>query len=55
MTATCWHRHRLDVSWAHVELGDIPAAMTVLGELRDRAPVWLRQQRYARDIVEQIL
>lgn len=51
MTASCWQRHRLDVAWAHAETGAYPEALTVLTDLRERAPSWLRQQRYARDIV----
>ncbi|MDG4784445.1 helix-turn-helix transcriptional regulator [Micromonospora sp. WMMD1102] len=51
MTASCWQRHRLDVAWAHTEMGAYPEALTVLVDLQDRAPSWLRQQKYARDIV----
>ncbi|MER7168580.1 helix-turn-helix transcriptional regulator [Micromonospora sp. NPDC000207] len=47
-------RHRLDVAASHVELGQHTAATEVLLDLRDRAPAWLRQQRYARDIVQSI-
>ncbi|MEV4758767.1 helix-turn-helix transcriptional regulator [Micromonospora sp. NPDC049559] len=54
MTASCYQRHRLDVAWAHTELGDYAQATAVLTDLRDRAPAWLRQQRYARDIVRSI-
>ena len=55
MTPSCWHRHRLDVAWAHTELSDVAAAQAVLSDLGARAPVWLRQQRYARDIVRVIV
>ncbi|MEU8264506.1 helix-turn-helix transcriptional regulator [Micromonospora sp. NPDC048999] len=52
--ATSWQRHRLDVAWAHTERSQYGDAAGVLMELRDRAPVWLRHQRYARDIVQLI-
>ncbi|MER7168579.1 helix-turn-helix transcriptional regulator [Micromonospora sp. NPDC000207] len=52
-TAT-WQRHRLDVASARVQLGQYAGATEVLVDLRDRAPAWLRQQRYARDIVQSI-
>jgi len=54
MHPSCWHRHRLDVAWAYTACGEHVEAVGVLGELRDRAPAWLRHQRYARDIVEQV-
>ncbi|MDG4792432.1 helix-turn-helix transcriptional regulator [Micromonospora sp. WMMD1082] len=52
--ATSWQRHRLDVAWAHAERRQFGDATGVLLDLRDRAPAWLRHQRYARDIVQQI-
>ncbi|WBB90265.1 helix-turn-helix transcriptional regulator [Verrucosispora sp. WMMC514] len=52
--ATSWQRHRLDVAWAYVQQRQYADATGVLLDLRDRAPTWLRQQRYARDIVQQI-
>ncbi|MDG4787137.1 helix-turn-helix transcriptional regulator [Micromonospora sp. WMMD1102] len=52
--ASCWQRHRLDVAWAHAELAQWPAATGVLVDLGDRAPTWLRHQRYAQDIVGRI-
>ncbi|MFC4146640.1 helix-turn-helix domain-containing protein [Micromonospora mangrovi] len=51
---TSWQRHRLDVAWAHAERREYGEATGVLLELRDRAPAWLRHQRYARRIVEGI-
>lgn len=53
-TPSSQQRHRLDVAWAHAERGDVAEATRVLMDLRDRAPAWLRQQRYARDIVRSI-
>ncbi|WFE44263.1 helix-turn-helix transcriptional regulator [Verrucosispora sp. WMMD1129] len=52
--ATSWQRHRLDVAWAYAERRQYADATGVLLDLRDRAPAWLRHQRYARDIVQQI-
>lgn len=53
-TATSWRRHRLDVAWSHVQMGAHAEATGVLLELRGQAAVWLRQQRYARDIFTSI-
>lgn len=55
MVASSWQRHRLDVAWAHVELRQYADATSVLLDLRAAAPTWLRQQRYARDIVQSII
>ncbi|PGH46019.1 transcriptional regulator [Micromonospora sp. WMMA1996] len=52
--ATSWQRHRLDVAWAYAAQRQYGEATGVLLELRDRAPAWLRHQRYARDIVQTI-
>ncbi|GAB3856478.1 hypothetical protein GCM10029963_52920 [Micromonospora andamanensis] len=49
-----WQRHRLDVAWAHAERRQYADATGVLLQLQERAPAWLRHQRYARDIVRQI-
>ncbi len=45
-----WNRHRLDKAWAHARLGDLDAALDEFGFLREHAPQWLREQRYARDV-----
>jgi len=44
-------RSSLDVASARVMLRQADAAMDTLDEIRDEAPEWLREQRYARDIV----
>lgn len=49
-----WQRHRLDVAWAYAQQRRYPEATNTLVELREYAPAWLRQQRYARDIVQSI-
>ncbi|MET8043696.1 helix-turn-helix domain-containing protein [Micromonospora sp. NPDC005215] len=49
-----WQRHRLDVAWAHAQRRAHQDATDVLVELRHLAPAWLRQQRYAREIVDTI-
>jgi len=48
-------RHRLDVANALTQLRRYPEAVTVIGEIRDHAPEWLPQQRYARDILGRII
>lgn len=54
VTPSSRQRHRLDVAWSHAQLGAYAEATGVLLDLRERAPAWLRQQRYARDIVQSI-
>lgn len=49
-----WQRHRLDVAWAYAQQRRYPEATNTLVELREYAPAWLRQQRYARDIVQSL-
>ncbi|MEV6139846.1 helix-turn-helix transcriptional regulator [Nocardia sp. NPDC051990] len=48
-------RHRLDVASAHAQLGQYAASVSVLSELQTTAPEWLAQQRYARDILGEIV
>jgi transcriptional regulator with XRE-family HTH domain len=48
-------RHHLDVASAHSLLGDYSEAFAVLQDVRQRAPEWLVQQHYARDIVTRII
>jgi hypothetical protein len=50
-----YHRHRLDVAHAYVALSQYPEAVEVLQEVRVAAPQWLAQQRYARDILSQVI
>ncbi|WP_018252997.1 helix-turn-helix domain-containing protein [Salinispora mooreana] len=54
VTPSSRQRHRLDVAWSHVQTGRYADATEVLVGLRDAAPAWLRQQRYAREIVQSI-
>jgi transcriptional regulator with XRE-family HTH domain len=49
-----YNRHLLDVAWAYANLGQHTQAAEVLYGIRDQAPAWLANQRYARDIVETI-
>ncbi|MFC4374541.1 helix-turn-helix domain-containing protein [Nocardia halotolerans] len=44
-------RHRLDMANAHAQLGNWGDSMVELRKLADRAPEWVVQQRYARDIM----
>jgi hypothetical protein len=50
-----WNRHRLDVAHAHTATRHYPEAVDVLQHVRAAAPQWLAQQRYARDILAQII
>jgi transcriptional regulator with XRE-family HTH domain len=50
-----YHRHRLDVAHAYVALSQYPEAVEVLQEVRVDAPQWLAQQRYAGDILSQVI
>ncbi|WP_405089619.1 helix-turn-helix domain-containing protein [Micromonospora sp. NBC_01392] len=54
ISRSAWRRHRLDLAWAYADLRRYGKATAVLTQLRDTAPTWLRQQRYARDIVDTI-
>lgn len=54
ISRSAWRRHRLDVAWACSDLHRYGDAVNTLIQLRNTAPVWLRQQRYARDIVQSI-
>jgi hypothetical protein len=47
--------HRLDVAAAHTALRQYPEAIGVLTQLRQSRPEWLRQQRYASDILSKII
>jgi transcriptional regulator with XRE-family HTH domain len=47
--------HRLDVAAAHTALRQYPEAIGVLTQLRQTRPEWLRQQRYASDILSKII
>jgi hypothetical protein len=48
-------RHRLDVASALTQRRRYPEAIAVIQDLRGIAPEWLIQQRYARDILTQII
>lgn len=48
------NRHLLDVAHAQARVGAHDAAEETLLRIRTDAPTWLRQQRYARDIVREI-
>jgi len=47
--------HKLDVAAAHTALRQYPEAIGVLTQLRQSRPEWLRQQRYAADILHKII
>jgi transcriptional regulator with XRE-family HTH domain len=48
-------RHRLDVANALVMLRRYPEAMGIMAELRAEAPEWLVQQRYARQVLKNLV
>lgn len=50
-----WNRHRLDVANAHVRHRQYAEAVDVLHEVSQNAPQWLPSQRYARDILGQVV
>ncbi|GGM14508.1 helix-turn-helix domain-containing protein [Micromonospora yangpuensis] len=54
VTPSSRQRHRLDVAWSYMETSRYAEATEVLQDLAARAPAWLRQQKYARDIVQSI-
>ncbi|UCM89930.1 helix-turn-helix domain-containing protein [Streptomyces marincola] len=49
------NRHLLDTANAHAQLRDYGEAMGTLLEVHRRAPSWLANQRYARDILGNIV
>ncbi|GAA1980443.1 hypothetical protein GCM10009799_01980 [Nocardiopsis rhodophaea] len=55
VTPNTRQRHALDRAKAHLQLGDIDEATTILGKLRRTSPSWLRHQRMGRDIAEDIV
>jgi transcriptional regulator with XRE-family HTH domain len=48
-------RHRLDVASAHAQLRQYGEAVAEIQQLRVRAPEWLTQQRYARDVLGRVV
>lgn len=48
-------RHKLDIANALARLRQYSEAVSAMQEVRDRAPEWLIQQRYARDILGRII
>ncbi|GAB3444229.1 helix-turn-helix domain-containing protein [Streptomonospora sediminis] len=50
-----WHRHRIDKANAHTKMGNTDKAETILQNLRQEAPDWLRYQQSARETTEDLL
>jgi hypothetical protein len=50
-----WNRHRLDVAHAYVAIRQHGEAIRILQQVKSAAPEWLTQQRYARDILAQMI
>ncbi|KUL67035.1 DNA-binding protein [Streptomyces violaceusniger] len=53
--STEYHRHRLDVAKAHTMMRQYPEAVDVLTSVHATAPEWLASQRYARDILGDVV
>ncbi|WP_432093011.1 helix-turn-helix domain-containing protein [Streptomyces sp. bgisy100] len=53
--STEYHRHRLDVARAHVMLRQHNEAVETLADLHAAVPEWLASQRYARDILTDVM
>ncbi|MET7934518.1 helix-turn-helix domain-containing protein [Streptomyces sp. NPDC005322] len=53
--STEYHRHRLDVAKAHTMMRQYPEAVDVLTSVHAEAPEWLASQRYARDILGDVM
>jgi transcriptional regulator with XRE-family HTH domain len=53
--STEYHRHRLDVAKAHTMLRQYGEAVDVLSDVHGNAPEWLASQRYARDILGDVV
>lgn len=49
------HRHLLDLAYAHTRLRQKDEAARVLSEIHTEAPQWLGYQRYARDILQDVV
>ncbi|EFL25654.1 putative DNA-binding protein [Streptomyces himastatinicus ATCC 53653] len=53
--STEYHRHRLDVAKAHTMMRQYGQAVDVLTGVNESAPEWLAHQRYARDILGDVV
>lgn len=54
-SGTEYDRHRLDVAKAHVMTNQHAQAVEILMGVYEQAPEWLAQQRYARDIMADVI
>lgn len=50
-----FNRHRLDVAAAHARMRDHTEAVAVLSDIQARVPEWLAQQRYAKDVLGEVV
>lgn len=53
--STEFWRHRLDVARAHTMMRQHGEAVDVLSDIQGQAPEWLASQRYARDILSDVV
>ncbi|UQI48768.1 helix-turn-helix domain-containing protein [Streptomyces sp. HU2014] len=54
-TSNNWNRHLLDVSHAHARTGQYGDAVAQLREIHAASPEWLPNQRFARDILNEVI
>lgn len=55
LTSSDWNRHRLDVANAYAQSNEYGSCMEELCNISQRAPEWLPNQQYARDILERVI
>ncbi|MBB5939371.1 helix-turn-helix domain-containing protein [Streptomyces zagrosensis] len=55
VAGTEFDRHRLDVAKAHLMLHQYGEAFDALLDISQRAPEWLKEQRYAQDIMSDVI
>ncbi|WP_432145589.1 helix-turn-helix domain-containing protein [Streptomyces sp. bgisy084] len=53
--STEYHRHRLDVAKAHTMMRQYGEAVDALSDIHATAPEWLTSQRYAQDILAEVV
>lgn len=54
-TTNNWNRHLLDVANAHSRTGDHTKAVEIMTGVARTSPQWLPNQRYAKDIMENVV
>ncbi|KUF18814.1 helix-turn-helix domain-containing protein [Streptomyces silvensis] len=54
-TTNNWHRHLLDVSYAHAKKGQHAEAIDKMLKIRKISAQWLPHQRFARDVLAEVV